>query len=103
DSAGAARLLDSLGWTLPAGKTVRERRGQPLKFSVLVPTVSANRMALIVVIQESLRKLGVEVVVDAVDGNTFVGRLGARDFDVVFHGMHVGPSVAGARAPLDGG
>ena len=98
DSSGAARLLDSLGWTLPAGKTVRERRGQPLKFSVLVPTVSANRMTMIVVIQESLRKLGVEVTVDAVDGNTFVGRLGARDFDVVFHGMHVEPSVSGLRA-----
>ena len=98
DPAGAARLLDSLGWTLPAGKTVRERRGQPLKFSVLVPTVSANRMALIVVIQESLRKLGVEVVVDAVDGNTFLARLAARNFDVVFHGMHVDPTVAGLRA-----
>jgi len=98
DSSGAARLLDSLGWTLPAGKTVRERRGQPLKFSVLVPTVSANRMTMIVAIQESLRKLGVEVTVDAVDGNTFVGRLGARDFDVVFHGMHVEPSVSGLRA-----
>jgi len=98
DSSGAARLLDSLGWTLPAGKAVRERRGQPLKFSVLVPTVSANRMTMIVVIQESLRKLGVEVTVDAVDGNTFVGRLGARDFDVVFHGMHVEPSVSGLRA-----
>ena len=98
DSAGAARLLDSLGWTLPAGKTVRERRGQPLKFAVLVPTVSANRMALIVAIQESLRKIGMEVVVDAVDGNTFVGRLGARDFDVVFDGRHVEPSVSGLRA-----
>ena len=98
DSSGAARLLDSLGWTLPAGKAVRERRGQPLKFSVLVPTVSANRMTMIVAIQESLRKLGVEVTVDAVDGNTFVGRLGARDFDVVFHGMHVEPSVSGLRA-----
>ena len=98
DSAGAARLLDSLGWTLPAGKTVRERRGQPLKFSVLVPTVSPNRMALIVVIQESLRKLGVEVAVDAVDGNTFIARLGARDFDVVFDGRQVEPSVSGLRA-----
>ena len=98
DSAGAARLLDSLGWTLPAGKTVRERRGQPLRFSVLVPTVSANRMAMIVAIQESLRKLGMEVVVDAVDGNTFVGRLVARDFDVAFDGRHVEPSVSGLRA-----
>ena len=98
DSAGAARLLDSLGWTLPAGKTVRERRGQPLRFSVLVPTVSANRMAMIVAIQESLRKLGVEVVVDAVDGNTFVARLGARDFDVVFDGRRAEPDVSGLRA-----
>jgi len=98
DSAGAARLLDSLGWTLPAGKTVRERRGQPLKFAVLVPSISPNRMALIVAIQESLRKLGVQVTVDAVDGNTFLGRLAARDFDVVVHGMHAEPSVSGLRA-----
>ena len=98
DSAGAARLLDSLGWTLPAGKTVRERRGQPLKFPVLVPTASANRMALIVAIQESLRKLGVEVIVDAVDGNTFIARIGARDFDVAFDGRQVEPSVSGLRA-----
>jgi peptide/nickel transport system substrate-binding protein len=98
DSAGAARLLDSLGWTLPAGKAVRERRGQALKFAVLVPTVSPNRMAMIVAIQESLRKLGVDVVVDAVDGNTFVSRLAARDFDVVFDGRHVEPSVSGLRA-----
>jgi peptide/nickel transport system substrate-binding protein len=98
DSAGAARLLDSLGWTLPPGKAVRERRGQPLKFAVLVPTVSSNRMAMIVAIQESLRKLGVAVEVDAVDGNTFVSRLAARDFDVAFDGRHVELSVSGLRA-----
>jgi peptide/nickel transport system substrate-binding protein len=98
DSAGAAELLDSLGWVLPAGNTVRERRGQPLRFAVLVPTVSRNRMAMIVAIQESLRKLGVDLTVDAVDGNTFVARLGARDFDVAFDGRHVELSVSGLRA-----
>lgn len=98
DSAGAARLLDSLGWTLPPDKAVRERRGQPLTFAVLVPTVSANRMTMIVAIQESLRRLGVDVVVDAVDGNAFVSRLGARDFDVAFDGRRVEPSVSGLRA-----
>ena len=98
DSAGAARLLDSFGWTLSAGKTVRERRGHPLKFSVLVPTVSPNRMAMIVAIQESLRKLGVEVVVDAVDGNTFMARMAARDFDVMFDGRRVEPGVSGLSA-----
>ena len=97
DSAGAARLLDSLGWTLPPGKAVRERRGQMLKFAVLTPSISANRMMMVQQIQESLRKLGVEVSVDAVDGSAFVSRLAARDFDVAFDGRHVELSVAGLR------
>jgi peptide/nickel transport system substrate-binding protein len=98
DSAGAARLLDSLGWTVPAGKTTRERRGQPLKFAILTPTVSRNRMAMVVRIQEAFRKVGVDVVVDAVDGNAFVSRLGARDFDVAFDGRRVDLSISGLRA-----
>jgi peptide/nickel transport system substrate-binding protein len=98
DSAGAARLLDSLGWTLPAGKTVRERRGTPLRFKVLTPNVSRNRMAMIVRIQEAYRKQGVALEVDEVDGNTFVSRLLARDFDVAFDGRHVDLSISGLRA-----
>ena len=98
DSAGAARLLDSLGWTLPAGKTVRERRGQPLRFSIMTPSVSPNRMRMVVAIQAALRQAGVDVVVDVVDGNTFVAREAARDFDVTFDGRRVEPSVAGLRA-----
>ena len=98
DSAGAARLLDSLGWTLPAGKTVRERRGQPLRFAVMTPSVSPNRMKMVQRIQESLRKIGVDMRVDAVDGGAFMSRLAARDFDVAFDGRRVELSVSGLRA-----
>ena len=98
DSAGAARLLDSLGWTIPAGKAVRERGGRQLTFAVMTPTVSRNRMAMIVRIQEALKRLGVNLTVDAVDGGAFVSRLGARDFDVAFDGRRVDLSISGLRA-----
>ena len=98
DSAGAARLLDSLGWTLPAGKAIRERNGRPLQFPIMTPSVSPNRMRMVVAVQAALRKLGIDAKVDAVDGNTFGARLGARDFDVAFDGRRVEMSVAGLRA-----
>jgi peptide/nickel transport system substrate-binding protein len=97
DSAGAARLLDSLGWKVPAGKKVRERDGQPLRFPVLVPNVSKNRMAMIVRLQEAYRPLGVDIVVETIDPGAFMGRLAKRDYDVAFDGTHAEPSVSGLR------
>ena len=98
DSAGAAHVLDSLGWTLPAGKSVRERAGQPLRFSVIVPTISRNRMSMVVRVQEAFRRIGVELVVDALEPNTFMARLGKRDFDAAFNGTRAEVSLAGLQA-----
>jgi len=97
DSAGAVRLLDSLGWTLPAGKTVRERNGQPLKFGILVPSVSGNRMALVVRVQQLLRQIGADVTIEPLDGNAFIAQMVARDFDIGFDGRHVEPGISGLR------
>jgi peptide/nickel transport system substrate-binding protein len=98
DSAAAARLLDSLGWTIPAGKTIRERNGKPLRFAVMTPTVSRNRMTMVVRVQEVFKRIGVDMEVDAIDGNAFISRLGARDFDVAFDGRRVDLSISGLRA-----
>ena len=87
-----------LGWTLPAGKTIRERNGTALAFKVMTPSVSINRMAMIVRIQEAFRRMGVAVDVDAIDGNTFMSRLRARDFDVAFDGRTADLSISGLRA-----
>lgn len=97
DSAGAARLLDSLGWTLPAGKTVRERAGKALGFSVIVPTVSRGRMAMVVRMQEALRTVGVQMTIEALEPNTFIARLSGRDFDAAFNGTHAEMSLSGLR------
>lgn len=97
DSAGAARLLDSLGWTLPQGKAIRERAGQPLRFSIIVPNVSRNRMGMVVRVQDAFKQIGVDMQVDALEPNTFIGRLGKRDFDVAFSGNRAEVSLAGLR------
>ena len=97
DSAEAARTLDSLGWTLQTGKQFRERNGQRLRFSVIVPTVSRNRMAMVVRLQEAFRKSGVELVVDALEPNAFIARLTKRDFDAAFNGTRAEVSLAGLR------
>jgi peptide/nickel transport system substrate-binding protein len=97
DSAGAARLLDSLGWKLPAGRPIRERNGQPLRFAVLVPTVSGNRMALVVRVQQALRQIGADATIEALEGNAFIEKLRARDFDVAFDARHVDPGISGLR------
>jgi peptide/nickel transport system substrate-binding protein len=97
DSAGAARLLDSLGWKLPPGKSVREREGKPLRFAVMVPTVSTPRMKMVVRIQEAYRALGVQLDIDAIEPGIFVSRLNNRDFDASFNGSHADVSIAGLQ------
>ncbi|HEX6050214.1 MAG TPA: peptide ABC transporter substrate-binding protein [Gemmatimonadaceae bacterium] len=97
DSAAAARMLDSLGWTLPPGKSVRERNGRPLRFAIIVPTVSGNRMSMVVRLQEAYRRMGIEVVIDALEPNTFIARLMKRDFDAAFNGTRAEVSLAGLR------
>ena len=97
DSAVAARMLDSLGWTLPPGKSIRERGGRPLRFAVIVPTISQNRMSMVVRLQEAYKRMGVDVVIEALEPNTFIARLVKRDFDAAFNGTRAEVSLAGLR------
>ena len=98
DSLGAATLLDSLGWKLPAGKMVRERAGQQLRFSLVVPSVSPNRMAMAVRLQESLRRMGVQLDLDVMDAAAFTARVARRDYDAAFNGTRAEASIAGLKA-----
>jgi peptide/nickel transport system substrate-binding protein len=97
DSAGAARLLDSLGWKLPPGKTVRERAGKPLRFSVIVPSISNNRMKMAVRLEEAFRAMGIEMKAEVMDAGAFIARLNRRDFDAALNGVHAELGVIGLR------
>src|SRR5437868_4443001 len=63
DLAAAERTLDSLGWRAGADG-VRARGGKPLAFSLLVPTTSAPRIRLAVLVQEQLKRVGAKVTIE---------------------------------------
>ena len=96
DSASAAHTLDSLGWKRDA-KGMRSRDGKPLRFTLLVPASSANRVRMGVLIQENLRRAGVRVDLEQMDFPAFMSRQQARSFDATLAAFHLGASAGGVR------
>ncbi|MDF1503708.1 peptide ABC transporter substrate-binding protein [Roseisolibacter sp. H3M3-2] len=97
DVAAARAALDSAGWRLAAGDSVRARGGRPLEFRLLVPSSSSTRMRLAVILQEQFRGVGVHVELDPVDGPTFVERMRTGKFDAALNVWRTDPSPAGLR------
>jgi len=97
DAAGAARLLDSLGWRDADGDGVRERGGQPLTFSLLVPASSRTRQAAAVLLQAQLKTIGVQVRIEQADFNAFLDRAHRAAFDALVGGARTEPSPRGVR------
>ncbi len=97
DAAGAARLLDSLGWKSTQPGATRTRNGVPLKFSVLVPSSSNQRVRLATVMQSQLHALGVQMEVERVEFNLFNTRLSKGDFDAAINVMGIDPSPSAIR------
>ena len=97
DPDAAARALDSLGWRIDQKKDIRTNGGRELRFKIMIPTTSANRMKMGVLVQEQLRKIGVAVELDQMDIGAFNDRLYKRDFETAMQSWHLGTSPASIR------
>jgi peptide/nickel transport system substrate-binding protein len=97
DSTRARLLLDSLGWTSRDASGTRTRNGRALGFDLLVPAFSLNRMRVGVLLQAQLRKMGIRVNLDQMDGPPFNARQAAGNFDAALGGWHLGASPDGTR------
>jgi len=96
DTAAAARSLDSLGWRRgPDG--FRSRGKTPLAFSLMVPTSSATRMKIAVLLQDQWKKAGANVRLDAIELNSFGARMEDRKFDALLNGWHIDPTPSSVR------
>ena len=95
DGAHAAALLDSLGWRAGADG-MRSRNGRPLSFSLIVPTSSKMRMSYAILIQDQLKRVGVQVRIDAMEGAKFGQQLEGRNFDAMLNSGSTDPSPSGA-------
>lgn len=97
DTAAAARTLDSLGWRVDAKTGVRSKQGRPLQFEVLVPSSSATRQRVAVLLQAQLRTLGVQLDVAPVEPGVFFARLQKGDFDAALNMWRSDPSPRALR------
>jgi peptide/nickel transport system substrate-binding protein len=96
DSARASRLFDSLGWLRGADGT-RAKNGKPLSFSIIIPTSSQNRMRMGPLLQEQLRRMGVQVRLDPLERNTENDRESKGAFDAALGGWTMRSSPDGIK------
>jgi peptide/nickel transport system substrate-binding protein len=97
DPSAASRVLDSLGWRDTDGDGIRSRDGRTLEFQMLVPTSSAIRMRMAVLLQEQLRRVGARVSLETVSASAFYERATGRRFDAILNAWHTGPSPTSVR------
>ena len=90
DSVAAGRLLDSLGWRSKDAQGIRSKGGHPFSFTMLVPVSSLSRVRMAVLIQEQLRKAGVNANIEQMDYTAFSKRQADRTFDAALASWHLG-------------
>lgn len=67
DPEKAKQLLDEAGWTLPSGKTVREKDGKQLELKFTYIATEAVQKAIAETIQGELAKIGIRVQLEGTD------------------------------------
>ncbi len=96
DPQRARVLLDSLGWR-EGRDGIRQKDGRPLRFAVTVPTSSAPRMRMAVLLQEMFRHVGARMDIDQLEFNAFLERQRTRSFDAVIGAWVLDPSPVSIR------
>jgi peptide/nickel transport system substrate-binding protein len=83
DPQQAQQLLEQEGWRDTNGDGLRDRGGQPLRFTMLSTDNTLNR-AVVEMIQAQLRRIGVDVQTRVMEFQTMRAQHVARDFDAIF-------------------
>jgi peptide/nickel transport system substrate-binding protein len=92
DTAQASQLLTARGWRDTNGDGIRDRAGVRLSFHVAVPTTSAGRKQYARLLQEQLRAVGAELVIDEMDNAAMSDREHAGTFDAALESLQTDPS-----------
>ncbi|MFC9437802.1 ABC transporter substrate-binding protein [Nocardia sp. NPDC057030] len=80
DPAKARGILDQAGW-VPGGDGIRAKNGERLSFSVVFSQVFGGNQAIIELVQQQLRQVGVELKLDLVSIAEQTARQNTKDFD----------------------
>jgi peptide/nickel transport system substrate-binding protein len=121
DLGKANRLLDDAGWTQKDSAGIRSKDGRQLSVHFVYDSaaVRASDVTLAQAVQFSVKKAGVDLVLDPVDAGGLAARIAASDYDIasfyyvraepdilrsVFHSAYIPPKGANAARidSLDG-
>ena len=83
--AKARELLDKDGWTLPAGKPIREKAGQPLHVELAFVGTDALSKSIAEIIQANLRDIGVDVALVGEEESSIDARQRDGRFGMIFN------------------
>ncbi len=86
DPAEAGRLLDQLGWKLPADGGVRQKNGEPLTIEAMVQAGNDRREPVLIAAQAQFKKAGIDLRVVPLDMGALVERVRAFDYDAMILG-----------------
>jgi peptide/nickel transport system substrate-binding protein len=96
DSVRASRLLDSLGW-IRGADGMRSKNGEDLAFSLIIPSSSLNRIRMGPLIQEQLRRMGIRMELEQLEGSTMADREARGAFDASLGAWVMASSQDGMR------
>ncbi|KFC04458.1 periplasmic substrate-binding component of an ABC superfamily nickel transporter [Trabulsiella guamensis ATCC 49490] len=84
DPHKAVSLLEQAGWTLPAGKTIRQKNGQPLTIELAFMGTDALSKSMAEIIQANLRQIGVDVTMVGEEESSIDARQRDGRFGMIF-------------------
>ena len=91
----ARRLLASTGWGDSDGDGTLDREGRPLRLLLSLPNTSGIRRQMALLVQEQLRRLGIQIEIQQLEYPIWQERRSAGDFDVDFSGVNQDASPSG--------
>ncbi|MEV0686520.1 ABC transporter substrate-binding protein [Nocardia sp. NPDC050378] len=83
DPAKAKSILDQAGW-LPGADGIRVKGGERLSFGVTFSQVFAGNQAILELVQQQLRQVGVDLRLDLVSFSEQTARQNSKDYDAVY-------------------
>jgi peptide/nickel transport system substrate-binding protein len=86
DPAQAVALLNQAGWQLDPGDGLLHKDGQPLSVSIVYPSASPYAEKMLVLVQESMRRAGIDLKLERMEWVQMIARLNDWNFEMTTMG-----------------
>ncbi|ATL70103.1 ABC transporter substrate-binding protein [Nocardia terpenica] len=86
DPDAARRQLDRAGW-VPGGDGIRVKDGARLSFGLTFNHAFAGNQAILELVQQQLRKVGVDLRLDPVPDTEYTARENSHDYDALYYNI----------------